>query len=353
MGSFRTGKRERGQLNAPDSPLCSVFLALAAGLTFVHAPGRVAPPSDDPPLEGDVERVHDPSLARHADAFYVFSTDTGQPGNLPIRRSRDLRRWELLGSVFESVPEWIQEEIPGIRRLWAPDISFFGGKYRVYYSASTFGKNRSIIALATNLTLDPASADYRWVDEGKVFESHSEDDWNAIDPNIFLDEDGSVWMSFGSFWSGIKLRRLDAETGKPSAKDSTLYSLASRPRGEPIRGSVEAPFIIRKDAFYFLFVSFDRCCRGAESTYNIRVGRAERVIGPYADREGVPMLDGGGTLVVESGEEWKGPGGQSVFRDVSGDYLVFHAYHATTGRPSLHLRRIHWAGGWPTVSPLK
>lgn len=334
-------------------PFLAVSLSAAlcaAGCSEAPAPVSLSPIVA---LEGNVEGVHDPGLAAELDAYYVFSTDTGPPRNLPIRRSRDLRQWQLIGTVFDAIPGWIQEEIPGIIDLWAPDVSYFAGKFHLYYSASTFGLNRSIIALATNRTLDPARPDYEWVDEGKVIESNFEDDWNAIDPNVFIDEDGTVWLAFGSFWSGIKLRRLDPTTGLPSNDDPTLYSLAGRPRGAPYFGAVEAPFLIRRGDFYYLFVSFDQCCRGAESTYNIRVGRATQVTGPYLDKGGIPLLEGGGTLVLGSSANWKGPGGQSVLPSGSGDYLVFHAYHAVTGVPYLHLRKINWVDDWPEVLPLE
>src|SRR5690606_1821910 len=137
-----------------------------------------------------------------------------------------------------------------------------------------FGRNRSVIGLATNKTLDSASDEYEWVDEGLVVESVASDDYNCIDPNLILDADGVPWLAFGSFWSGIKMRRLDHETGKPSEEDTTLYSLARRRVNS---GSVEAPFIIRKGDFYYMFVSFDFCCRGTDSTYHVTVGRSESV----------------------------------------------------------------------------
>lgn len=233
-------------------PAALLGIVLPAGICAAGCPAPTLQSTlpETYPLEGDVERVHDPSLGSELNAYYVLSTDTGQPGNLPIRRSSDRRRWQLIGAVFETIPDWIRNEISGVKNLWAPDVSSFSGKYHVYYSASTFGSNRSLIALATNRTLDPASPDYQWVDEGKVIESFEADDWNAIDPNIFLDENGQVWMSFGSFWSGIKMRRIDPTTGKLSSEDRTLYSLASRPRSEPIHGAIEAPFVIRQGDHY-------------------------------------------------------------------------------------------------------
>ena len=99
-------------------------------------------------------------------------------------------------------------------------MSYFNGKYHLYYSASTFGSNRSSIGLATNQTLDPTSDKYRWVDQGKVISSDTGDDWNAIDPDVVLDEQHQPWLSFGSFWGGIKLRKLDQATGKLSSQRS-------------------------------------------------------------------------------------------------------------------------------------
>jgi arabinan endo-1,5-alpha-L-arabinosidase len=325
------------------------LLAAAVSLVLLATCGSGSTPSAAPDIgvQGDVEGVHDPSLIKQGSIYYVFSTDTGQPGHLPIRCSTDLQRWTLCGRVFETIPSWIQQQIPTVQGLWAPDISYFSGKYHVYYAASTFGSNRSIIALATNVTLDGSSPDYAWMDEGMVIESQLSDDWNAIDPNIFVDDQGRVWMTWGSFWSGIKMRRIDPGTGKLSAEDPVMYSLASR----PVEKAIEAPFLFRHDGYY-LFVSFDFCCRGAESTYKMMVGRGDQVTGPYTDRSGVPMLNSGATLLLQSGDRWRGPGGQSVYRDGSSDLIVYHAYDASTGKPFLQIGRLQWNAGWPQVVSL-
>jgi arabinan endo-1,5-alpha-L-arabinosidase len=207
--------------------------------------------------------------------------------------------------------------------------------------------------LATNQTLDPTSDNYKWDDLGKVISSYPSDDWNAIDPNIVLDEQGQPWLSFGSFWGGIKLRKIDPATGKLSSQDQTLYSLASRPRTPELPGAIEAPVIIRKNGYYYLFVSFDFCCRGQNSTYNIRVGRARRVTGPYVDRSGKPMTEGGGTLVLAGEGRWRGPGHCAVLLAKDGDKLVYHAYDAEVhGVPTLRISPLSWdAEGWPEISP--
>jgi arabinan endo-1,5-alpha-L-arabinosidase len=289
-------------------------------------------------------KAHDPVVARDGDRYYVFTTGS----RIPILCSPDMTQWEFCGRVFKDNPKWIGEAIDGVTDLWAPDISFFNGKWHLYYSASTFGKNRSAIGLATNATLNPDSADYKWVDEGMVIESKPSDNWNAIDPNIAFDESGQPWLAFGSFWSGIKLRKIDAATGKPATDNAQLYAIAG---GRPAPNAIEAPFIIRRGDFFYLFVSFDFCCRGANSTYNIRVGRAPKITGPYVDRAGKAMLEGGGTLVLDgaSAKQWKGPGHNSIFSENGVDWLVYHAYDAQeVGTAKLRIEALGWdAEGWP------
>ena len=269
----------------------------------------------------------------------------------PSIYSQDLVKWRLCGDVFAHLPAWAVKDVPGLRGIWAPDISYFNGKYHLYYSVSTFGSNRSSIGLVTNATLDPASEKYRWQDQGKILSSNNTDDWNAIDPNIVLDEAGEPWLSFGSFWSGIKLQKIDIATGRLSQKDTKLYSLASRPRSPQLPGAIEAPAIMRRSGYYYLFVSFDFCCRGVESTYNLRVGRSKAVTGPYVDREGKAMMEDGGTLVLKGGTRWRGPGHCAILQDKGGERLVYHAYDAEArGVSTLRIAPLSWdADGWPSV----
>lgn len=342
-----------------------LILCVALGMQSISCVAQQSP--TEPRLlevTGDL-RVHDPVMIREGDTYYVFCTggSIGRGGGfIPIRCSTDLTNWERCGSVFDEMPAWALEEIPGTRGIWAPDVSYFNGKYHIYYSISTFGKNNSAIGLVTNKTLDPASPDYKWEDQGMVLRSTTGvTDWNAIDPNLILEGEDKAWLAWGSFWGGIKMRRIDRSTGKLSEEDKTLYSLAARPRsGEhqtpPVVGAIEAPFIFRHNNHWYLFVSFDFCCRGKESTYKIMVGRSENITGPYEDKQGNPMMEGGGTLVIQGSEgaKWVGPGHCAVVRDGTTDYLVYHAYDSESerSRSELKISTIVWDGGWPQVASL-
>jgi arabinan endo-1,5-alpha-L-arabinosidase len=312
-------------------------------------------------VTGDVEGVHDPSIIKDGSSWYLFGTATGpkRGGELPVRCSQDLHHWSRCGYVLPGIPQWIQNESPETKELWAPDISYVDGQYHLYYAFSAFGKNTSGIALLTNKTLDPKDSQFHWVDQGLVLQSKVGDDFNAIDPNLILDESGQAWLAFGSFWNGIKMRKLDCRTGKVSAEDTSLYSLASRKRPDnsppappglpPDWQAIEAPFIVQHGDYYYLFVSFDLCCRGTKSTYKTMVGRSPSVTGPYLDKSGKPMLEGGGSPLLTGNKRWLGPGGESILRQKDGDIIVFHAYDATTGHPFLQISTLAWNDGWPSA----
>ena len=344
-------------------------------------------------LTGQIRGTHDPALAVEHGKYYVFATGAAFPsrpdgsdvppppapppgtpvaGSLairperpntqllpqfPVRCSDDLHNWTRCGEVFPAIPAWILETSPATRELWAPDVSFFDGLYHLYYAFSAFGKNTSGIALATNETLDRSSPRYKWIDRGLVLRSYATDDFNAIDPNLILDPRGEAWLSFGSFWGGIKMRHLDRHTGLLSTSDPKLYSLAARTRTvadtprnpdlPPDSEAVEAPFILQHGNFYYLFVSWDLCCRGLKSTYRTMVGRSKNVTGPYLDKSGMPMAAGGGSPFLQATSLWLGPGGESLLHLPTEDLIVFHAYSATDGRPSLHISTVGWRDGWP------
>lgn len=341
---------------------CRSVLSLFVLFAFSAA---AQPPQNDAEViavTGDTKYVHDPSIIQDGDTWYLFGTANGpdRKGELPIRCSKDLHGWKLCGSVFDRIPDWIKKESPQTKELWAPDISYFNGEFYLYYAFSAFGKNTSGIALLTNKTLNPQSPNFHWKDRGLVLQSRVEDDYNAIDPNLVLDGEGGTWLAFGSFWSGIKMRRIDPDTGEVSSKDTNLYSLARRKHtnhpapnlpGLPADWqAVEAPFIFHHGEYFYLFVSFDLCCRGTKSSYKTMVGRSKVVTGPYVDAVGTPMLEGGGTPVLLGNSRWIGPGGESLREAGSRDIIVFHAYDGKRGDAYLQISTLDWSGGWPHVA---
>lgn len=302
----------------------------------------LASASDIAAQTGSVTFVHDPCIIKCDKYYYIYSTGNG----IDIRRSADLLNWKFIGSVFDSIPAWGVEEVPGVSNIWAPDISYHDSTYYLYYALSTFGSNHSRIGLATNVTLDPDNPNYKWMDKGKVIQSDAGDNFNAIDPNVAMDKENRIWLSFGSFWDGIKLVELDSNTWKPR-QNYRLYSIASRSGG-----AIEAPFIRYKNDYYYLFVSFDYCCRGVNSTYNIRVGRSKEITGPYIDSNGTAMMKGGGTLLLSGDPRWKGPGHCAVLLQENTDWLIFHAYDAENhGIPTLRILPLDWdSNGWPMIN---
>lgn len=305
-------------------------------------------------LTGDTAQMHDPSVIRQGGMYYAFTSDfLGQPGGyLSFRCSKDTVNWNTCGDVFERMPAWIAALVPDATCLWAPDVSYFNGLYHVYYAASTAGSQRSVIGLATNTTLDANDPAYKWVDRGSVLVSQPGDDFNAIDPNILVDTDGSVWLTYGSYWSGIKQREIDAATGMLSSTDTTRYDLATRPDvpNDPIEGAS----LVHHGGYYYLFVSVDYCCNAspASDNYKEAVGRATSPHGPFVDEKGTPMRNGGGTVLIEGNGAWNAPGGGTAWIDpnTGESLIVFHALNMSqNGAPYLWVKSITWENDWPVV----
>lgn len=299
-------------------------------------------------------QVHDPVMVKQDDTYYLFCTGMG----ISMWSSQDLVNWKQEKPVFDNAPAWAVEAVRGYRgHTWAPDISYHNGQYYLFYSVSAFGKNTSCIGVATNKTLHTTDPEYKWVDHGKVVQSvPGRDMWNAIDPNLMLDENGIPWLVFGSFWNGIKLVKLNNELTALSDPQE-WYNVASRPRdyftdeknaGE---GSIEAPFLFKKNNYYYLFVSFDFCCRGVQSNYKVMVGRSEIITGPYVDRNGLKLTYGGGTPVLTGNKDWPGVGHNAVYTFGGQDYIIYHGYDAKdNGKPKLLVRKLGWdQEGWPVV----
>jgi arabinan endo-1,5-alpha-L-arabinosidase len=285
-------------------------------------------PTTSTPTHLDIG-VHDPSMIWDGTKYYLFATG----GTLNVRRSADILTWTDAGNILAAVPAWVTAALGSTPTdLWAPDISYFNGKFHVYYAGSTFGSNDSVIGLATTGSL----ASSTWADEGLVLQSRDSDDFNAIDPNLSFDEACTPWLAFGSYWSGIRMRKMDGATGKPAAGDTTLYSLASRNGG-----AIEAASVISHNGYYYLFVSFDLCCKGVDSTYRTMVGRGTHITGPYTDKAGRNMMQGAAEQLLATSGRYIGPGGGTAWKDDDTYLYVYHYYDGDdNGAPKLQVRPI-------------
>lgn len=313
---------------------------------------NVALAAENQPVPTGDLGIHDPSVIVVDGTWVAFGTGNSGTalGAVRLKISSDGIAWKEAGALGRGIPAWVKQTTTiKPTELWAPSVSEHGGVIYLYYSASTFGVNRSAIGLVTNDHFDPQSPGEGWVDRGLVLQSGATDNFNAIDPARIDAPDGRAFLAFGSFWSGIKMRELDAVSGMLNPNNSTLYSLASRGGG-----AIEAASILRHDDGYFLFVSFDRCCAGLASTYRIMVGRSEAVTGPYVAKDGTPMMAGGGSEIRRTTGRFIGPGGQEVFAGPGGAWLAYHYYDRDgAGVPKLQVAPIGWdADGWPRLDPL-
>lgn len=313
-------------------------------------------PQEEGSFDPQSPRVHDPVMAKDGDTYYVFATGEG----ISVMSSKDLLIWKREKPVFDSVPEWTQQALPGFNgRIWAPDIIYYKGLYHLFYACNAMpGKPHAAIGHASNPTLNPDSPGFKWTDHGKIVQSVlNRDLWQAIDPAAVVDEDGTPWLAFGSFWDGIKLVKLTDDMMSLTWPQE-WHSIARRPSDQQLYeyelydSQVEAAFIYRHNDYYYLFVSFDICCHGINSDYKIAVGRAKEITGPYLDKLGNDMLLGGGTVIaIGDGQKWAALGHNSVYNIDGKDYLFCHGYSIPdNGVSKLIVTQLKWdAEGWPVI----
>jgi arabinan endo-1,5-alpha-L-arabinosidase len=324
--------------------------ALVLGVVLAAVCAATATAYPNPGTVTGYTLIHDPSMVvRNLDnpacnctgdpRYIVYGT-----GNVTLT-SNDRISFSYAGLYMPVKPAWWAD----YPNLWAPDVSFHNGKYWMYYAAATgTGNHVSAIGLATS----PSGLPGTWTDHGApLFKSTASDDFNAIDPNLLVDSSGKWWLTYGSYWSGIWMVSLDPQTGLPNGSP---VHLAERPRtaGSPGPG-IEGAVVFQKGGYYYLFASFDRCCQGVNSTYNIRVGRATSPTGPYSDLAGTAMLQGGGTTILAGHGYVVGPGGESVVHDDyfgSHDLLVYHYYDSRiNGTNELGINFLDFSSGFPVV----
>jgi arabinan endo-1,5-alpha-L-arabinosidase len=287
--------------------------------------------------------MHDPStIAVDNGRFYVFATGAG----LPISVSDDGWTWRRAGSLMQALPGGRpgQDVIArGGNNTWAPDVIRVADKYFVYYSAPGT-QPKSAVGLLVGRTLDPDSPDYKWEDGGPIVWSDGIEDSNAIDPGVLLDpNNGSLWLTYGSYFGYIRLVELDPKTGKRLHPESKPVNIAI---------NSEASVMIFHDGWYYLLVTHGSCCAGANSSYNIRMGRAKKVTGPFVDNMGVDMLKGGGKLFAGSSGRHIGPGHFGLLDLGDGVQKFSCHYEADLDRGGisvLDIRPLLWRDGWPVA----
>lgn len=285
-------------------------------------------------LSGDIG-VHDPSIIKEGNSWYTFSTGQG----IQVLKSDNGTQWYRVPQIFLTPPSWWKTYVPNqnTNDVWAPDVQEYNGRVWLYYSISSFGSNQSAIGLASAASVGAG----QWRDDGLVLRTTTSNNYNAIDPNLVIDASGEPWLVFGSYWSGIKLTKIDKNTMKPTG---SITSIAARPSNS---GAIEGPSMVYRNGYYYLFASIDSCCQGVNSTYKIVYGRSKNITGPFVDKNGVDMLNGGGTVLDSGNVKWKGPGGQDIYGT---NLIARHAYDAEdNGNPKLLISDLNWdSNGWPT-----
>jgi arabinan endo-1,5-alpha-L-arabinosidase len=295
------------------SALLSAFLLAACG---GGSSGAVAVPKPDPvpvvaatPLPDYIESgglkgalgVHDPVMIKGGDTYYVLGTGTG------IKTSKDMVTWKSAGAVFADgfKLDWWSRDIPQGAQIWAPDISWRDGKYWMYYAVSAWMNFNSSIGLATNTTLDPTDPAYKWEDQGQVISfKNGGEGVNVIDPNVFVDKDGKVYLLYGSFKAGLRMVELNRTTGKLLSETPTPTVL-TKSLGEGV-------FLIKDPQYYYIFASRGICCMGADSTYQIVIGRSKNINGPYLNKDGGSWVDDQSSLLLAGDASEPGRGHNGI-----------------------------------------
>lgn len=286
------------------------------------------------PVSGDVGS-HDPTLAKDGNTWWSPSTGQG----LPMKYSSDGKVWHQGIPIFPKELSWWRNYAPkmGNNDVWAPDLKYYRGRFWLFYCVSEFGKNNSAIGLMSCTSVNKGD----WRDDGLVISSKAgKDKFNAIDPNLVIDADGKPWLTYGSWFDGIHVVRLNSSTMKPAGNS---YSIAKR------SGGIEGTSIIYANGYYYLFASIDKCCSGVNSTYKIAYGRSRNITGPFVDKNGNNMTNGGYSLLDTGNGRWKGPGGQYVYQNGNSFLIARHAYDAeNNGAPTLLISDLYFdSQGWP------
>lgn len=364
----------------------------------------------------NLANVHDPTVEKSGDYYYMYGTDASYgnvhagKGHFPYRRSRDLVNWDFLGMAMPKTPAWIADSLNAMRArqglspltnpqygFWAPVVRKVGNKFRMYYSvvidnyiksglpnttANFDGSwtERAFIGmmetedLATNLWTDRGMVVASSTDRGTNWNRSSLSDWNAyfkynaIDPSLVDAADGSQWLIYGSWHSGIVAVQLDIKTGMIRTPGDAGQRIARRQNSDANRWQgLEAPEIIYNEStgYYYLFLAYDEL----SVAYNTRVCRSRSVTGPYLDYAGRDITAGAECWPMlthpykfNGHPGWVGISHIAVFKDAARGQW----FYASQGRLPAgvngnafsnaimmgQVRQIRWTSdGWPVVMP--
>ena len=281
------------------------------------------------------QNVPDPSIIQAQDGnFYVYGTASRELP-VPIYRSADLVKWELVGSAFTNETRPNFEPNAGI---WAPDINYINGKYVLYYTMSVWGGEMTC-GIGRAVADRPEGP---FTDMGALFRSNTIGVQNSIDQNYFEDN-GRKYLFWGS-WHGIHGIELtdDGLNLKPGAEKRQIAGTA-----------YEAAYVHKRGKYYYLFASIGSCCQGLSSTYTTVVGRSENLWGPYTDKNGLPMMENHHEVVIHKNETFVGVGHNSeIVQDKNGDdWVLYHGFAVENPRGRrLFLDKIVWVDDWPTIA---
>jgi len=274
-------------------------------------------------LEGE-PYIHDPSTVVECDGKYYT--------------------WGTGGNPLVSDDGWIWHTGARVQAGAAPDLIHIGDRYYMAYASSgggLGGGHASSIHVKWSKTLDPNSPDYGWKDDQVVASSDGVELCDAIDPGFLLDPtSGRLWVTYGTYWGYIRIVELDPKTGHHVEGN------------QPVNVAIdcEATDPVYHDGWYYLFGTHGTCCDGANSTYNLRVGRSKSVTGPYLDNRGNDMLKGGGKLVAAASGRFVGLGHFGLM-DLGDGVQKFSCHYEADldrgGRSVLDIRPLLWKDGWP------
>ncbi|NIA54669.1 family 43 glycosylhydrolase [Massilia sp. TW-1] len=298
-------------------------------------------------LQG-LQNSHDPgTIVKDHDTYFHFTTGTN---GIWYSTSTDLVNWgTTTGNVFSSTsyPSWITSNFPNWSKgsFWAPDVIKMNGYFYLYYSVTdTFGNANSAIGVARS----PSLKNPVWTDLGIVVQSSGgagANVINAIDPAVFRDHDGKVYLTYGSFFNGIGVAEINQGTGKLATNVTHLIG------GNGL--DMEGAYITRNKGYYYLFVNRGACCTNplSNTTYYVEVYRSTSVTGPYT---GGNVYNGTNTVMPNvdgAAPTHKGPGHVGVLKKDGCNYVSTHYVDTSDGNAKLQLMLMTYdTNDWPVLT---